>query len=289
MVFRLALGIAVVVMPHFVAAACTIGGDPALAAQIGDVLSARAAPCAPSRVERRGEAIVVTTDGPDGATIERVVTDVATAATVIESWGADIASPLLAVHMVEPDSVPVIAVSRPAPVRGDPGARGLQLFATVETSYASDRTSWVGPQIGACVMVGPICGAVRLRFAKVVDGPGAWSSELDREGTELLVGGDLPFRIGRATLSPGFGGGIGMIRTHVEDAEVHMSSGTGGLRADVHASLSYPIGHLLALDVGLAIDITQATHVETNTARPFPDEPWGLVRLGAGIRYGGPR
>lgn len=290
MVFRLAVAIAVLGVPlRAHAEPCAVAGDPELAQAVADALAARGAACVPARIARADAGIVVATDGPDGAPLERVVGDVATAATVIESWGsAQVAAPLLAVRdipasdVVAPSVEPAVraqVVTRTVP-------RGFEMFAAVEISHGSDGTQWVGPEVGACVMLGPICGAARLRFGAVIAG---WPSGLDRKETELLVGGDVPVRLGRATLSPGFGGGIGMIRTHVEDDDhdVHMSSSTGGLRADAHAALSYPVGRGLALDVTVAFDITEATHVETNTARPFPDEPWLLARFGVGLRYGG--
>jgi hypothetical protein len=137
-------------------------------------------------------------------------------------------------------------------------------------------------------MIGPVCAAARARFANVVDGPAPWRSQLERGGGELLVGGDLPLRVGKLAIVPGFGGGLGEIGTHVARISGEkMFNRTGGLRAEVHAALSLPITRKLALDVAISADITQATSVETNTTMPFPAEPLWLVRLGLGVRYGG--
>ena len=96
----------------------------------------------------------------------------------------------------------------------------------------------------------------------------------------------MPFKVGRALVAPGFGGGIGEMRTHVDTQSWRMHSETGGLRADVHATVSYPLAAALALDVSLALDLTQATHVENTSPTPLPDEPLWLVRFGVGLRYG---
>jgi hypothetical protein len=266
-----------------------LSGDPKLVNVISEVLAARGVACSAvhATVERRSETIVVATDAADGAVTERVVRDPATAATVIESWTrGDVAEPLLAIRLPprqiedEPTRVrEVITIARPE-------TRGIQLFGGAETSVANDRTEWLGAQIGACVMVGPVCAAARLRFAAVAHGPGVWHGTLERRGTELLVGGDVPIHFGRATFSPGFAGGIGQLHTHVDSETFHMGSETGGLRADVHAALSYPLGQNLSFDLSLAVDFTQATHVEVRSQMPLPEEPLFLIRLGAGLRYG---
>lgn len=301
----LVIAVLVVVLAASPAAAqpcAVVGGDATLAPAIAALLAGRGvgadlAACAPvrARVERRGDAIVVALDDAGALPVERVVGDAATAATVIESWArVDVAAPLLAAR-----ALPVVAARAPTERAAAPLAvvvaaparapRALQVFAALETSIASDGTRWLGPQLGACVMVGPICAAARLRFANVIDGPGPWHDHLDRKGGELLIGGDIPFPLGRGQLAPGFGGGLGAIGTHVSgDRGEHIYNRTGGLRADVHATLSYPLGHQLALDVTLAADFTQTTHVETDTTMVFPDEPWLLVRAGVGVRYGGP-
>jgi hypothetical protein len=65
-----------------------------------------------------------------------------------------------------------------------------------------------------------------------------------------------------------------------------MGSETGGLRADVHAALAYPLGHDLAVELSLAVDLTQATRTEMMSLTTLPDEPLVLGRFGIGLRYG---
>ncbi len=268
-----------------------LAGDPDLVGAVSELLAARGVDCATvhARIDRERGEIVVRDEGT--VPTERKVADPTTAATVIESWSErEVVDPLLAsrpivIAAASPLPAPTIVVMTAAPA-APVAPRGIQLFGSLETSVGSDRTEWLGGQVGACVMVGPICAAARLRFANVADGPGPWNGTLERHGAELLVGGDVPFKVGRALVAPGFGGGIGDMHTRLDDGQPHMGSETAGLRADVHTTVSYPLSATLALDVSLAVDLTQATHSESNAPMPLPDEPLWLVRLGIGLRYG---
>jgi hypothetical protein len=274
-----------------------LAGDDELVRAIGDLLRSRgiddreaSCPAIRARVERRGGAIAVEIVDPGGARIERIVSEVATAATVIESFvRADVGAPLLARRAVPRPAIVEEAAPAPAPPpRRDPATRGVQLFAAVETSMGSDHTGWMGTQLGACISVGPLCAAARLREAKVVGGEGVWEGgAIERESTELIVGLDIPLALGKQTLSPGFAAGLGAIRTGAAGTMDREPEGSAGLRADVHATLTVPIGRRLALDLSMAVDMSQATHVEWRSEMQMPAEPFALVRFGAGLRYGG--
>ncbi|MCX5746214.1 MAG: hypothetical protein NT062_27370 [Proteobacteria bacterium] len=277
-----------------------LAGDRAATATIAELLRERgiavvdapslaACPIVHARIEPLGESYLLAIDQHDGAPLERPA-DAATAATLLESYiRSDLEAPLLETRALPIDRTPtrrmhVELVERAAP---PPTSRGIQLFGAAETSYATDRTSWVGVQVGGCVSLGPVCAAARLRETVVASAPASWGT-VERRNTELLLGLDIPLRflvLGGVTLTPGFAAGIGSMHTRIEG--VRMGSETGGLRAEAHATLSIPLGRRLAFDVSLAGDLTQATRVETNTTMALPDEPRGLVRLGVGLRYGG--
>ena len=90
------------------------------------------------------------------------------------------------------------------------------------------------------------------------------------------------------TLSPGFAAGLG--KMHTRGLTREMRTETGGVRADLHATLSIPLWARFALDVVTAADLTQETRVEWGpTMTPLPDEPRALFRFGVGLRYGGTR
>jgi len=254
---------------------------------------AASCPVVRARVEARDGAIAVEVVGPDGARSERVVNEAATAATVIESFvRADVGAPLLARRALPgspANEAPEVAERAPARQR-DLTTRGVQLFAAIESSMGSDHTGWMGTQLGVCISLGPICAAARLRSSNVVGGDGIWADgAIERESTDLLVGIDLPLAFGRKTLSPGFAAGLGAIRTGAAGMLENgaRADGSAGLRADVHTTLTVPIRHRLALDLSVSVDVSQATHVEWRSEMQMPAEPFALVRLGAGLRYGG--
>lgn len=227
---------------------------------------------------------------PPGETIERTVSEPATAATVIESWTrSDVAAPLLASRAVPADAgEPPVAVAAP------PAAQGIQLFAAEETSMASDRTVWEGMQLGACVMLGPICAAARVHAGTVVSRPASWSA-FSRKGGEVYAGIDVPIAVRWTRLTLGFAAGYGsMFTRHHGEADPGETMGVeiSGPRAEVHAALSLPLTPHIALDLMATGALTQATGTETHgpgTLDPtviFPDEPRALVRLAIGVRYG---
>jgi len=245
-----------------------------------------------SLVRKRGPIVVSIDYGVDGGRVERAVTDARTAATVIEAWvRTDVEAPLLSTREIERPATPAAAQAQPpppavavAPPAAPAAARGVQLFTVTETSFADDCTSWLGAQVGACVTLGPVCAGARARFAMVVYGPAPWQ-DLDRRGVEMLLAADVPLRAGPITVAPGLGAGVGWIHTHQEGS--HAGGETGGLRGEGHVSAAYALRPRLALEVALALVVTQATHVETSSPTPLPDEPRFLGRLGVGLRFGG--
>jgi hypothetical protein len=265
-----------------------LSGEAATVANVSAILDERGVATATSgacaaiavRLDRTGEgAITIVIDGRE----PRTVGDVATAATVIESWvRTDVEAPLLATRAVAAEPVAVAA-----PVTPPPTGHTIQWFTLAETAVASDRTSWLGVQLGACIRLGPVCAAARVRIAGVADGPGMWEHGLDRRGVELLVGGDIPMKVGSWMLAPGFGGGVGTVFTRLHDLEGKMGAEIGGLRADAHVAAAYPLTKKLALELDLSFGLTQATHIESFSPTPLPDVPTALFRFGAGIRYGG--
>jgi hypothetical protein len=146
----------------------------------------------------------------------------------------------------------------------------------------------MGFQLGACISLGPLCAAARLRDSRVLGGVGMWDGErIGRESVELLIGLDVPIALGNMTLSPGFAAGLGVIRTEVSTMSGDKVDGSAGLRADAHATLTVPLGRRVALDLSIAADLSQATRVKWTSDIQMPDEPLAVIRFGAGVRYGG--
>jgi hypothetical protein len=278
-----------------------LSGDPEAIAAVAELLGARGVVLAATRcgavrvrIERIDRELAIDVEQTDGTLVHRVAGEAQTAATVIESFTrADVGDPLLARRAVPAEPPPrrsehEEATSQPSQMLR--AARGVHLLSAFETSYASDRTSWFGAHIGACVMLGPVCAAARLRFSGVTDGPGVWKGDIERRSVELLVGIDIPFAVGRWTLSPGFALGIGQLHTRGETHD--MRADTGRACADVHVALSIPVSTRLAIDVFSAADLMQETRAEADMSMQvpvvmLPDEPRFLVRVGVGLRYGG--
>ncbi|MBL0220810.1 MAG: hypothetical protein IPQ07_43940 [Myxococcales bacterium] len=280
-----------------------LAGDPALVATVGDLLVqhgignvGEGCPRVRARLERRDRSIVVVRVGDPEE--ERVVTEPATAATIIESWSrSDFENPLLATHAatltlvtpVTPAATSVTslreALTPSAPPLPSMPAR-LQLFSAAETSFADDRTSWVGFMVGVCVQLGRACASARGRYAAVVDGPGMWS-EAERHAADVLFGGDIPFRLGHTTLSTGFGAGMGSVHTGTRASGMPQGSETFGLRADAHMAWTIPLGLRIALEVSATLDVSQVTDVEGSVSAGVTNEPRIFGRLGAGLRFGG--
>jgi hypothetical protein len=167
----------------------------------------------------------------------------------------------------------------------------MQLFAAAETSFGSDGTAWEGLQLGACIMLGPICVATRLRGGKMISQPERLAA-FTRHGVEVYLGIDVPIVLGRLRLTPGFAAGYGGMFTGRKTDDEKVGIESHGPRAEVHAVLSVPLTPHIALDLTAAGTLTQATEVENrgseapDPAIVFPDEPRGLVRFAIGLRYG---
>jgi hypothetical protein len=298
-VIRAALGL--VLLRSAAAWACPptvrLDGDPDLTKAIAASLIERGistdgsgCPATQIAVARRAGTIVVSNATADSSQTQRVVSDVRTAATVIESWvRTDVEAPLLpGLRVVEESSTAPATAPTPtvAVTSSPPPQLGVRAFTSAEASLGSDRTSWVGAEVGACVMLGAVCAAARVRFASVVDGPGQWQGLWDRHAVEVLLGADWPLRRRALTFAPGAAAGAGWTHTHEEG----MSGGaqTAGLRLEAHLTVSYPVGQRLALESTIAFEFMQALDVDASSATPLPGDTRLLGHLGVGVRFGGP-
>jgi hypothetical protein len=146
-------------------------------------------------------------------------------------------------------------------------------------------------QLGACIMLGPVCASLRLHGAKVVAWP-ARTAGFERVGGELYVGIDVPIAVGRDRLTLGFAAGYGQMFTRRHDAGEHTGIELGGPRAELHAAFAVPVTDHIALDLTATGSLNQVTRTETDGAGMldptivFPGEPRAFVRLALGLRYG---
>jgi len=274
-----AAALVVMLAPSVVGAcppAVTLDGDPTLVAALTDVLHERgiaiAQSCSPTvaHVTRREDGAIVVRV----ADSERVVAEVATAATVIESFTRDVDAPLLATRELPS----VAAPPPPLPSSSSPtGPGGIHAFGGPEAMAGSDGSSWLGMHAGICVMVGPVCIALRARSSSLIGGVE------QRQSWELLLGIDVPFTVGGIMISPGFGAGPSGMTTRTSD---DTSFNTNGVRGSAHTTVSFPIAARVAIDVHLAANLLQRVHVDERPEVHVPVEPWACVRFGVGVRYG---
>jgi hypothetical protein len=276
------------------AAACPpsvrLDGDRALVAGVSSVLAERgistiagACPAVNVTVERRGTAVQVSTTAAEAPSFAREVSDVRTAATVVESLvRTDVEAPLL-LHpsMVDrelPDDLITKAPSFPPP--------RLHVLALADTSVASDRTTWAGFQLRACGKVGRVCLGASGRYGAVAEGPRDWEDLTDRESFDALADADLPMPLGRFTASPGIGLGLGWIHTQEEAAPD--ARWTTGVLSEARFGLAYPLGSHVGLTSAISVDFRQPLHAIAPMPVPLPSDPRLLLHLGLGLRFDGP-
>lgn len=283
-------------------AAVDLTGDPEAVAAVTSVLESRGIALAdPDRPECGGTRVTVTKRGPNlvvtqpALAEERVVSDAVTAATVIESWSA---------AFVGPSSAPPALASRPlattalapAPLIAGPSdelvavptakPHGVHVFIAMETSFAVDRSSWLGAVGGVAIPIGRVWLAARARVAAVVDGPAPW--RLDRTAEDALFGAEVPFVRGSTVLWLGASAGMGAVHTSIDGPDrMSVGSETFGLRADAHVTWTIHVVPHLALDLSAALDAAQVTDIEGSLSAGMPDEPALFGRVGVGARVGG--
>lgn len=269
-----------------------------------------------ARLEERGARIGLTLIEARRRS-ERTVANLGTALTAIESFvRSDLSAPLLAAPTLAEQQPAVVPRPQPAPAPPPPSAAprfrvGLMAEAAIDTA----GSPWLGADLNACTRIGPLCLGMLFRFAAAL--PLSYKDGLtdQRFASDLYVTADLPLRLGRVTLSPGLGLGLGWQRHLVHghpgspppagteadsdnDADDYFDEAVvndGGMRAEVWLGLAYPLRAGLALEARLAL---AAAFLDSPSvvlavagkelAEPLMAAPWGMLRGGLGLRWSGP-
>jgi len=269
-------------------------GERARVAEVAAILAARGVttaseegcPALAVTLEAKGRATLVSASGED-APLARTVTDARTAATVVESWvRTDVEAPLLPRRAADDDEPRADVEAPPSLVlaASPPAGAAVELTTFAVTSFGSDRTSWLGAEIGACARRGRACVGARLRAATVADGPGDWEGELDREAVDALATLDVPLTWRRARVSPGVGLGVGWTHTH-EESGIEAAQ-TLGLRAEARLVLAYPVSRGVSACALAALGLGQT--LVTGESERFPGDPRLMGHVGFGVRLDGP-
>ncbi len=275
-------------------AAATIGGDPELSATLQRELAARgvegsaATGCelVHATVARSDTHLRVSITDPAGRTSERLVSDVASAATLIETW----THPELSDPILHEDVDPTTSVGGTAPPVT--ARMSFALTAALESSLGSDGSVWGGAALTASAGVGHACAGVTLRFSNDAEFFGdAARFDADRAGIEILGTADFPFHVGRVLVSPGLAIGAGWMRARSPDPDmdhVVVDDDHIGLRTDAHAGVYFPLADGVQLYLSAAAAFVPLAHGTTDTpGEPFViGEPRAFLRLGAGLAYG---
>jgi len=257
-------------------------GEPTLVRLLGERLVANGiattatsgCPTARVRVEQRGEQIHVEVTDSFGRTGTREVHDVATAATIVESWTS---------QEIDEGSLPPETVTQVTPTTSSTWRHGIA--AAFESSAGGDRSLWLGMAVSGCVRVGPACaGAIVRGTQDATAGTSGAAIDHDTKQFAALATVGLPLRLGGFVVTPGVGIGYGWleITEHHHDAHglpIEMPFPSHALLADVHVSAARPIGRHISLYLDLRGDTAL-----TRTALPYGAA--SFVRASFGVRLG---
>lgn len=281
-------------------------GPPELVQAVSEGLLARGmrapAPGCPAtrvRLGRHGRQIVVAELG-EGAPRERLVADAETAASLIESFTrSDISAPLLGGRTIIVDHPPA-----PAPAAAPARASSVVVAAAVEAAVGFDASLWIGASLRGCGRLGPVCLGVLLRAAGDVAPPALAGYAVERLAADFLASLSVPLRRRRLLLSPSVGVGGGLLWTQITGDILAGSKAGGGFRAELGLGLGVLLARELSLDLALSLaaalppgggDLLATPYVDVRMGRgrddpmtiAAPGGPYGLLRLGVGLRWGG--
>ena len=165
---------------------------------------------------------------------------------------------------------------------------GLALGPTL--AHSNDGAFWIGAELSGCVRVGRVCVGAD---AKVVRDMGVTGREIHarRLAADLMLAADLPYRVGRAALTPGLAVGIGWLHNGVSRPSAPaLDADRGGLRTSAHLTVSIPITRHLSFDLGLALDLSPFAQTGDwqSEGVEVPGDPRLFERGLASLRYGEP-
>lgn len=263
-------------------------GEPTLVRLLGERLKASGiattqtsgCPTAHVRVEQRGEQIHVEVTDSFGRTGIREVHDVATAATIVESW----TSQEIDEGSLPPEVVAKEVVTNETPALPSTWRHGLT--AAFESSAGGDRSLWLGVAVSGCVRLGPACAGAIMRGTQATSaGTSGAAIDHDLKQFAAIATVGLPRHLGSFVVTPGIGIGYGWleITEHHHDAHgmvIDMPLPSHALVADLHVSAARPIGRHISLYFDLRGDTALARTSLPYGAASFVRASFG-VRLGA--------
>lgn len=282
----------------------SLDGPADLIAEVGSLLYERAlpvgddSPCGVLAIElrRASEGIVVIRDPGSDHPEARVVSDVAAAATVIESWARiDLARPLLAVREVKAPAPAPLAAPRPEVARTLPApavpANVLALTAAAELGVGADGSTWSGVALSGCAHLSAMCVGVLARLARD-NRTGGDAERLDgtRIGLDILLTVETTWSRGAWRLRPGVGIGQGVVFSKIINNGVPDDEEGAAVLLRGRVGVGYELDERWSLELdpaviyGLGADKIVRDFEEDGSVVPYPGDPGLHVRLGLGIR-----
>jgi hypothetical protein len=268
-------------------------GDPALVAALAADLARRGVA---SAATADGEVVHVTvTPARDGIALELrdprgraaapVVSTVATASALIESWlRPELADPLLAPRGPRLTAAPVDVVQAPAPSPVSPSPWTPVLRLGGATSPGWERSWWVGASAGACARLGAVCLGPELGVGRFTDprqrvflprrppdpSPIRWE-------WSALFAAELPLVVVRGATAGAPRGGPSLVLGLAAGAGRQSGGEAIRPRSEIRATLVIPLRSQLALEAGV-----------TAVLAPAPAASAGAdsLRVGVAMRWG---
>jgi len=151
----------------------------------------------------------------------RTVSDPAMAAAWIESWVRDdvdggwFAPPALTPVATPPAPAPRAAVAMretSAPEATSSIFARVAIGAAYESTWSDDGSGWTGASVSACTIVGPLCIGGRLR-ASLQSSITRNMATASRRDAAMLATAAYPLTVGRMTIAPELGAGLGRVDT----------------------------------------------------------------------------
>ena len=205
-----------------------------------------------------------------GRTATRQVSDVETAAAVIEAW----ATPALTAPPPAPDVSPSVAGPDAAASIADETAsdRGFAIGMWLGPSWAQDHSLWGDLTVAGCGRLGPVClGGMFLATFDFGSRGRSAKEDADRRGFEFLGTVDLPILAGKFAIMPGVGVGLGWIRLTIDDDNPSVPTGQVLSEDD----LSFRVGAYLRT----AVEVTPHIRVGASVMFEFaPVDRGGIIQ-----------
>jgi hypothetical protein len=204
-------------------ARATLSGDPSAVASVTTALrrlgvtAGAPTPGCPSieavvELDREGGFAVAIRAA--GRSEGRSVSDAAMAAAWIESWVRDdvdggwVAPPATTPAARPPGATPSVDTVVASSSFYDRIAIGV----AYEQGWTDDGSDWTGASVSGCMFAGPVCvgGRVRASFQSSIDFK---MSVASRSDVSVLATAALPFGVGKMSIAPELGVGVGRVET----------------------------------------------------------------------------